>query len=246
MAQGSLALALYALLLAHATEPAHRRSHQAPCSRQAPSLLTQRRRATQPDESNALARSSAAFPAASRASSLSPYAARCFLCSSAYARRPSDSHATCRRTQACRRRMHSLLSRAAHLCARCWLFLAHVTPTRPPLLRQYVVPRSAHGRRFSQAAQKDTRRIKSSFPQSILFLYLFLPEVRECKGQFCVSSLLRKTTVPYKGACSTQRQRAYYRPQAAHGTQHATPRHRPLQKVRALENSNRGPTARCW
>ena len=113
------------------------------------------------------------FPAASRASSLSPYAARCFLCSSAYARRPSDSHATCRRTQACRRRMHSLLSRAAHLCARCWLFLAHVTPTRPPLLRQYVVPRSAHGRRFSQAAQKDTRRIKSSFPQSILFLSLF-------------------------------------------------------------------------
>jgi len=124
---------------------------------------SQRRRATQADESNALARSSAAFPAASRASSLSPYAARCFLCSSAYARRPSDSHATCRRTQACRRRMHSLLSRAAHLCARCWLFLAHVTPTRPPLLRQYVVPRSAHGRRFSQAAQKDTRRIRSYF-----------------------------------------------------------------------------------
>jgi hypothetical protein len=77
--------------------------------------------------------------------------------------------------------MHSLLSRAAHLCARCWLFLAHVTPTRPPLLRQYVVPRSAHGRRFSQAAQKDTRRIKSSFPQSILFLYLFFIEPRFLK-----------------------------------------------------------------
>ena len=72
------------------------------------------------------------------------------------------------RTHTCRRRMHSLLSRAAHLCARCWLFLAHVTPTRPPLLRQYVVPRSAHGRRFSQAAQKVTRRPKSSFAHSLL------------------------------------------------------------------------------
>ena len=77
------------------------------------------------------------------------------------------------RTQACRRRMHSLLSRAAHLCARCWLFLAHVTPTRPPLLRQYVVPRSAHEPRFSQAIAKTTRLLKSSSPHLLLFQSLF-------------------------------------------------------------------------
>ena len=114
-----------------------------------------------------MARSSAAFPAASRASSLSPYAARCFLCSSAYARWPSCSRLTCRRTQACRRRMHSLLSRAAHLCARCWLFLAHVTPMRPPPLRPSVVPRSAHGPRFHK------RRKKPQASKKFLCLTLF-------------------------------------------------------------------------
>jgi hypothetical protein len=112
---------------------------------------SQRRRAAQPGECNALARSSAAFPAASRASSLSPYAARCFLCSSAYAHWPACSRVTCQHTRTCWRHMHSLSSRAAHLCARGRLLLTHMEPTRPPPLRQHVVPRSAHGPRFSQA-----------------------------------------------------------------------------------------------
>ena len=36
----------------------------------------------------------------------------------------------------------------------CWLFLARVTPKRPPPLRQSVVPRSAHGPRFHKRHKK--------------------------------------------------------------------------------------------
>ena len=59
------------------------------------------------------------------------------------------------------------LSRAAHLCARCWLFLAHVTPMRPPPLRPSVVPRSAHGPRFHK------RRKKPQASKKFLCLTLF-------------------------------------------------------------------------
>ena len=69
--------------------------------------------------------------------------------------------------------MHSLSSRAAHLCARGWLLLTHMAPTRPPPLRQYVVPRSAHEPRFSQAIAKATRLLKSSSPHLLLFQSLF-------------------------------------------------------------------------
>ena len=74
--------------------------------------------------------------------------------------------------------MHSLSSRAAHLCARGWLLLTHMAPTRPPPLRQYVVPRSAHEPRFSQAIAKATRLLKSSSPHLLFFqsLFFFHPE----------------------------------------------------------------------
>ena len=46
-------------------------------------------------------------------------------------------------------------------------------------------------------------RIAAQLQQSVFF--------------FCESSLLRKTTVPYKGACSTQRQREEPRPRVTEG-----------------------------
>ena len=46
---------------------------------------------------------------------------------------------------------------------------------------------------------------------------------------FCVTSLLRKTTVPYKGACSTQRQREEPRPRVTSETWHV--RHYFRQRV---------------
>jgi hypothetical protein len=63
--------------LAHATELALHRS------RKAPSLLTAKAYRPAGFESDSLAQSNAALQAASRASSSSPYAARCLLCSSA-------------------------------------------------------------------------------------------------------------------------------------------------------------------
>ena len=51
-----------------------------------------------------------------------------------------------------------------------------------------------------------TRATKRLFVETFLDIFFF-----------CVSSLLRKTTVPYNGACSTQRQREKPRPRVTEG-----------------------------